>query len=47
LNKLNPILKTEGYLIIGSNEKMPETDWLKQVTSGHPVFRKISESVTG
>ena len=47
LNKLNPILKTEGYLIIGSNEKMPETDWLKQVTSGLPVYRKISESETG
>ncbi|HKL15463.1 MAG TPA: CheR family methyltransferase [Balneolaceae bacterium] len=47
MNKLNPILKTEGYLIIGSNEKMPETDWLKQVTSGLPVYRKISESESG
>lgn len=46
LKKLNPKLKTEGYLIIGSNEKMPETPWLKQVTSGHPVYRKSSESET-
>lgn len=46
LKKLHPILKTEGYLIIGSNEKLPHTGWLKQVTSGHPVYRKCPESKT-
>lgn len=40
LSRLKPILKQRGYLIIGSNEQIPSTDWLTQVVSGQPVYKK-------
>ena len=35
-------LNDGGYLIIGSNETLPETDWLESTTAHQDVFRKVS-----
>lgn len=40
LKKLKRVIKPAGYLIIGSNELLPEADWLRRVTSRHPVYKK-------
>jgi len=41
LQELKLILKPGGYLIIGSNEILPDTSWLEKVTTAHPVYKKM------
>ncbi|TVR28755.1 MAG: protein-glutamate O-methyltransferase CheR [Balneolaceae bacterium] len=43
LQKLKPMLKPDGYLVIGSNEELPDTDWLVQVNRTQPIYQKISD----
>lgn len=42
LRSLKPILKSGGYMIIGSNEQIPSTAWLSQVETGHTIYKKNS-----
>jgi len=42
LRKLKPHLKPNGLLIIGSNEVLPDTPWLKKINNSHPVYKKSS-----
>lgn len=39
LERLKPHLAEESFLIIGSNECLPETDWLDPESETHKVFR--------
>ncbi len=41
LERLKSLLKDEGYLIVGSNESLPEVDWLNTESETHKLFRKI------
>ena len=43
LKKLKPMLKPAGYLVIGSNEELPDTDWLVQVNRSQPIYQKKSD----
>ncbi|CAN5404044.1 hypothetical protein BH23BAC3_BH23BAC3_18890 [soil metagenome] len=42
LRKLKPHLKPDGLLIIGSNEILPDTPWLKKINNSHPVYKKCN-----
>jgi chemotaxis protein methyltransferase CheR len=42
LESIKNILNDGGYLIIGSNETLPETDWLETTTVHQDVFRNVS-----
>jgi len=40
LSKLKPHLKSDSLLIIGSNEDLPDTSWLKKVNNSYSVYKK-------
>jgi len=42
LEQLMPHMAAHGFLIIGSNEKLPPSNTLKKVTKTHPIYRKSS-----
>lgn len=39
LDQLKPHLSPSGYFVVGSNEIIPQTDWLEPVSGTHPVYR--------
>lgn len=39
LERLKPHLNENGFLVTGSNENLPETDWLKTESKTHRVYR--------
>lgn len=41
LQRLKPHFKAGCNLVIGSNEQIPEVDWLEPVTESHPVYKKV------
>ena len=41
LKRLKPHLKQGSYLVIGSNEEIPETEWLEPVSDTHPVYKSV------
>ena len=41
LKRLKPHLKVGGYLVLGSNEEIPEAAWLEPVSDTHPVLVKV------
>jgi len=41
LSRLKSIVRDGGYLVIGSNEKLPENNWLEHFQRPLPVYRKI------
>lgn len=41
LSRLKSIVRDGGYFIIGSNEELPENDWLEHFQRPLPVYRKI------
>jgi len=43
LEKLKPKIKPGGYLVTGSNEQLPDNDWLKKTVNTHPVFQKTGD----
>ena len=47
LESIKNILSNGGYLIIGSNETLPETDWLEKAPIHQDVYRKFSKGVSG
>ena len=42
LDRVYSSLKNGGYLIIGSDEKIPRMNWLKALPNRHPVYQKIA-----
>ncbi len=42
LRNLKPNIKSNGLLIIGSNEDLPETSWLKIVNKSYSVYKRYS-----
>lgn len=38
LKKMKPLFTQESHLVIGSNESLPNIDWLQTPTHSHPVF---------
>jgi len=42
LDRVYSALKNGGYLIIGSDEKIPRMNWLKTLPNRHPVYQKIA-----
>ena len=41
LQRLKPHLKKSGFLVIGSNEQVPETEWLELASGTHSVFKRV------
>lgn len=41
LKRLKPNISEAGFLIVGSNEEIPEISWLEPVSDTHPVLVKV------
>ncbi|MDX1636519.1 MAG: CheR family methyltransferase [Balneolaceae bacterium] len=44
LNRLDPRLKAGGFLVVGSHEKLPETDGISLYNRTHPIYQKQKKS---
>jgi len=42
LDRIYPVLKNSGYLIIGGDEKIPHVNWLKPLQNRYPIYQKIA-----
>ena len=40
LDRLNPCLSDNGYLVTGSNETIPDVNWLTKVSHTPPIYKK-------
>lgn len=38
LDQMKPLLNSGGFLVIGSNEELPDVNWLRRVNNRHPVY---------
>lgn len=38
LDRIKPLLNAGGFLVIGSNEELPDVNWLQRVNNRHPVY---------
>lgn len=43
LDRIKPLLTTVGFLVIGSNEKLPDINWLRRVNNRIPVYEKCGK----